>query len=120
MSQTTSNQQLLADVLPFSSLAELRQKVDEMKQSVDSLGTVFQQVKALMYIGGLIGRWKAMTCKSNLNGFCTGWRIPNEIVFDVKKNFGENSIVEKDGTFRFNVTNTALVCAICPLYSPKS
>lgn len=117
---TTADKQLLAEVSPASSIAEVKRQIEELNQSVKGLEAVFQQIKAFNYVGELIGRWKAMTCKMNSNGVCIGWRIPSDIVADVKKNLGDNAVIEKDGTARFNVANTALVCMICPIYISRS
>ncbi|MEM0026736.1 MAG: hypothetical protein QXT53_02900 [Ignisphaera sp.] len=120
MSQNVSDVNLLAEFVPYQNVAEIRQKVEELRRNMDGLNIVAQQVKNFAYVGNLIGRWKMLTCKMNTNGVCMGWRMPKEVADEVKKNLGEGVIVERDGVSRFNVSSALYVCALCPIYSPRT
>lgn len=109
-----------AEFTPHQSVVELRQKIEELMRNIDSLSIVVQQVKNVAYVSSLIGRWKMLTCKMNSNGVCMGWRMPKDVADEIKKNLGDSVVVERDGITRFNVNSTFYVCALCPIYSPRT
>ncbi|MEL9939586.1 MAG: hypothetical protein QW632_03395 [Ignisphaera sp.] len=120
MSQNVSEANLLAEFMPHQNVVELRQKIEELIRNIDSLSSVVQQAKNFAYISNLIGRWKMLTCKMNSNGVCMGWKMPKEVADEVKKNLGDSAVIDRDGITRFNVNSAFYVCALCPIYSPRT
>ena len=65
-----------------------------------------------------IGKYKATTCKWNVNGMCKAFSISPDLAKVINEGGGE--VYEDDGKLRFNPETFPEFCYGCWLYSKKS
>ena len=97
-------------------------KVEELSIMVkgleDDLGQVKKFSNRLKVAVESIGRYKATTCKWNVNGVCKAFSISPELAKVINENGGE--VYEDEGKLRFKPESFPEFCFACWLYSKKS
>lgn len=127
MSEQSQNQiqqtTIVADVPPNVELMEVRKAINNITEKLNSLDneittsiSYINKIKALVMIFESIGMWKCSTCKMNINGVCTGWRLPSNLSNNLANLLGEDIVIQQDNVYRFKIDKFPFIGSICPIY----
>ncbi len=109
-------------------LERIENKVELISDVIDSIEDRFEGYNAALALyenritkieqfqaaAGMVGAWKASTCRFQEEGVCKLWRLSP----DAAKELGD-IVVEENGVTRVVVAKAPWFCALCPLYKQR-
>ncbi len=114
---------ITAEVPPNAELIEIKKMVSEIIEKINSIGSevvAFTQhvntIKTLSIILGSIGIWRCSSCKMNVNGVCTGWRLPEDLSNSLKHLLSDDAVIQQENIYRLRIDRLSFIGAICPIY----
>ena len=93
-------------------IGELRKYIQNLERKIDSIGSR----SWINIVAETIGMWKSRQCSYNSNSICSAWNIGSAMANEIRKVFGEDSIVDDGGKYRINLEKTYHICSFCPLF----
>lgn len=107
----------------------LEERVENLARSLESVEERFEgynaalalyegrlrEAERLLAAAGMIGAWKASTCRYQVEGVCTLWRLGREAA----EKLGDAVRVDDQGVARVDVARAPWFCALCPMYSRR-
>lgn len=104
------------------TISGMRQEIESIRGSIRSINSDIEAARkdaSISRLIGVVGLWKLSLCSNNRAGVCYAWRLGDNL-YELAAIYGDQAVVEVDGTKRVRVSIAYHLCGICPLFRPRA